>query len=67
MKFDCETDEIFSQYNQPTQGTTLEEITEGLAQSSGITIQTLLSSGRSGNLDVQNIKEWIKRLTRKIK
>lgn len=35
-----------------------------LSELSGVTIQTLVSSGHEGNLKYQNIAEWIKRLNR---
>lgn len=62
MKLDCGTPKMFRRYNQPCSGVGLEEITEGLAEMPGVTIQTLVSSGKSGNLEARNIKEWIKRI-----
>lgn len=64
MKLDCGTPQMFRQYNQPCEGINLEDITEGLAEMSNVSIQTLLSSGKSGNFDATNIKEWKKRLKR---
>ena len=66
MKLDCGTPKMFRQYNQPCSGVDLEEITEGLAEMPGVTIQTLVSSGKSSNLHAHSIKEWIKRI-KKIK
>ena len=37
-------------------------MTEGLARLSGVTIQTLVAKGKSGNLDSQNIADWIERI-----
>jgi wyosine [tRNA(Phe)-imidazoG37] synthetase (radical SAM superfamily) len=62
MKLDCGTEKMFRRYNQPCSGIDLEVITEGLAKMPGVTIQTLVSSGKSGNLEARNIKEWIKRI-----
>lgn len=62
MKLDCGTDHMFRKYNRPCSGAILENITEGLTQIPGITIQTLISKGQSGNLEAHNIREWIKRL-----
>ena len=62
MKLDCGTTKMFRRYNQPCSGVDLEQITEGLAEMPGVTIQTLVSSGKSGNLEARNIKEWIKRI-----
>ena len=64
MKLDCGTPKMFRQYNQPCPGIDLEDITEGLAALPGVIIQTLVSSGKSGNLEACNIKEWIKRIRR---
>lgn len=66
MKLDCGTPKMFRRYNQPCAGVDLEDITEGLAEMPCVTIQTLVSSGKSGNLEARNIKEWIKRI-KKIK
>jgi len=67
MKLDCGSLEMFKKFNQPCKGIDLEEITEGLAklsEISDVTIQTLVSSGQAGNLESQNIFEWIERLKR---
>jgi len=64
MKLDCGSQELFEKYNQPCDGIDIEDITEGLSQLSDVTIQTLISAGKSGNLDQKNIDEWIERLKR---
>jgi len=62
MKLDCGTPEIFKRYNQPCPGVNLESITEGLSFLPDVDIQTLVSAGRAGNLDIQNTTAWIERL-----
>jgi len=64
MKLDCGSQEMFEKYNQPCSGLNLEDITEGLSQLSNVTIQTLVSSGESGNLNQRSINDWIERLRR---
>jgi wyosine [tRNA(Phe)-imidazoG37] synthetase (radical SAM superfamily) len=66
MKLDCGTSEVFQRYNQPCSGVNLDSITDGLIQLSGVTIQTLLSAGQTGNLESRNITEWIE-ILKKIK
>jgi len=62
MKLDCGSQEMFEKYNQPCTGIDLEDITEGLAQLSNVSIQTLVSAGKSGNLNQRSINDWIERL-----
>jgi len=62
MKLDCGTPKMFRRYNQPCAGVDLEDITKGLVEMPDVTIQTLVSSGKSGNIEARNIKEWIKRI-----
>lgn len=64
MKLDCGNPQVFQRYNQPCSGVDLEGITRGLEKLSGITIQTLLTAGETGNLDRKNIDEWLVRLQR---
>lgn len=64
MKLDCGSSRTFKRYNQPAKGIDLEEITRGLAEISDVTIQTLVSSGKNGNFNPKNIKEWVERLKR---
>lgn len=64
MKLDCGTPDIFKRYNQPCPGVNLETITEGLSHLPDVDVQTLVSGGQAGNLDIQNIAAWIERLKR---
>lgn len=64
MKLDCGSREVFRKYNQPCPGVDIEAITEGLVQLSAVHIQTLVARGGRGNLNPENIKEWIERLKR---
>jgi wyosine [tRNA(Phe)-imidazoG37] synthetase (radical SAM superfamily) len=64
MKLDCGTPRMFRKYNQPCSGIDLEDITEDLTKIPGVTIQTLVSSGPSGNFQATEIKEWIERMKR---
>lgn len=64
MKLDCGSRETFANYNQPCPGVDIEAITEGLVQLSNVHIQTLIAAGGRGNLNPENIEEWIKRLKR---
>jgi wyosine [tRNA(Phe)-imidazoG37] synthetase (radical SAM superfamily) len=65
MKLDCGSSSAFKRFNRPCRGVQLDDITEGLAdlaRRAPLTIQTLLCSGRGGNHDPRNIREWIERL-----
>lgn len=65
MKLDCGSSQVFKRFNQPCQTVSLEAITQGLielAKLAPVTIQTLIASGRKGNFEENNIKEWVKRL-----
>lgn len=64
MKLDCGSREVFTKYNQPCPGVDIEAITEGLIQLSAVHIQTLVAGGGRGNLNPENIEEWIERLKR---
>jgi len=64
MKLDCGSPLLFERYNQPCAGVDLDRITQGLEELEDVTIQVLFTSGESGNLETQNIEEWIKRLQR---
>lgn len=64
MKLDCGSSLLFERYNQPCAGVDLEQITQGLEELEDVTIQALFTSGESGNLEIQNIEEWIERLKR---
>jgi wyosine [tRNA(Phe)-imidazoG37] synthetase (radical SAM superfamily) len=62
MKLDCGTPDIFKRYNQPCPGVDLEVITEGLSLLQDVNVQTLVSAGQAGNLDIRNTTSWIERL-----
>lgn len=62
LKFECGLPEVLERYNQPHKEIRLEKIAEGLAQLKDVTIQTLFSSGMSGNCGQNNIKEWLEHL-----
>ncbi|MFB0566009.1 MAG: radical SAM protein [Candidatus Aminicenantaceae bacterium] len=64
MKLDCGEEKTFKKYNQPCSGIKLEDITAGLKKLSDVTIQTLISSGKSGNFNSDNITSWVKRIKR---
>jgi wyosine [tRNA(Phe)-imidazoG37] synthetase (radical SAM superfamily) len=64
MKLDCGHPPVFRRYNQPCSGIGPEGISEGLEKLPGITIQTLLAGGETGNLERKNIDEWLARLRR---
>ena len=64
MKLDCGSPLLFERYNQPCSGVDLDLITQGLEELEDVTIQALFASGETGNLNTQNIEEWIKRLKR---
>lgn len=64
MKLDCGSPQIFQRYNQPCRGIDLEKITRGLTELEDVTIQSLFSSGNTGNLGKENIRAWIDRLKR---
>lgn len=64
MKLDCGAAPVFREYNQPCPGITLDNIIKGLTQLSGITIQSLWTDGQAGNLQPDNVDQWIERLTR---
>jgi wyosine [tRNA(Phe)-imidazoG37] synthetase (radical SAM superfamily) len=65
MKLDAGSSEVFLRYNRPCPGLDLETITQGLrelARKAPITIQALFTSGKNGNLVLDNISEWRARL-----
>jgi wyosine [tRNA(Phe)-imidazoG37] synthetase (radical SAM superfamily) len=62
MKLDCGLEKDFRRYNQSADGITLDNIVKGLCQIPDVTIQSLFSKGRSGNLSSKNIQAWIERL-----
>jgi len=64
MKLDCGSPRLFQRYNQPCSGVDLERITQGLGELEDVVIQALFTSGESGNLETQNIEEWVERLKR---
>ncbi len=64
MKLDCGSPRIFQRYNKPCPGVDLESITQGLEKLSEITIQALFTAGETGNLEKENIDEWLVRLLR---
>ncbi len=64
MKLDCGSTQVFRRYNRPCIGIELERITKGLAELKDVTIQTLFSSGETGNLETKNIVGWLERLKR---
>lgn len=64
MKLDCGSPLLFERYNQPCSGVDLDRITQGLEELEDVTIQALFTSGETGNLETQNIEEWIERLKR---
>ena len=64
MKLDCGSSPVFQRYNQPCSGIDLEKITRGLSELEDVTIQALFSSGKTGNLNKENIDAWIGRLKR---
>jgi wyosine [tRNA(Phe)-imidazoG37] synthetase (radical SAM superfamily) len=55
---------MFKRYNQPCSGVDLDRMNQGLEELEDVTIQALFTSGESGNLETQNIEEWIKSLKR---
>lgn len=65
MKLDCGTPTVFRRFNRPCRGIYLDDIVEGLAElarRAPLVIQTLFCSGKDGNFNPQNIREWIERL-----
>jgi wyosine [tRNA(Phe)-imidazoG37] synthetase (radical SAM superfamily) len=64
MKLDCGSPQVFRRYNQPCPGINLERITQGLAELNDVIIQALFASGETGNLEADNIDEWLERLKR---
>lgn len=67
MKLDCGSPLVFKRFNQPCKTVTLEAITQGLIELAGlapVTIQTLIASGRKGNFEENNLRDWVKRLKR---
>jgi wyosine [tRNA(Phe)-imidazoG37] synthetase (radical SAM superfamily) len=67
MKLDCGTEKVFRRFNGPQAGTTLEEITAGLAglaESAPVTIQSLFCGGKGGNRSSGEVEAWVARLER---
>jgi wyosine [tRNA(Phe)-imidazoG37] synthetase (radical SAM superfamily) len=64
MKLDCGSVQTFKNYNQPSNEADLDTITHGLAEMEDVVIQALFTSGKTGNLNSQNIHQWLARLKR---
>jgi wyosine [tRNA(Phe)-imidazoG37] synthetase (radical SAM superfamily) len=67
MKLDCGTPQVFAEYNKPYNKVSLEKIVSGLENLSckkPVYIQSLFSSGKSGNLSPENIEHWVEHLRR---
>lgn len=65
MKLDCGTPPVFKRFNRPCRGVRLDDITAGLAElalRAPLTVQTMFCSGKNGNYDPRNIREWKERL-----
>jgi wyosine [tRNA(Phe)-imidazoG37] synthetase (radical SAM superfamily) len=66
MKLDCGSPACFRAFNKPTPGIDIENITDGLAQLSrqtSIVLQTLFAAGPTGNLDTDNVDQWVHRVS----
>jgi wyosine [tRNA(Phe)-imidazoG37] synthetase (radical SAM superfamily) len=59
MKLDAGTEAGFRRYNDPVGGLTLAAVVEGLRALPDTTLQTLLTSGPSGNLDAAELDAWL--------
>ena len=66
MKLDAGYEEMLRQYNRPAKYVYLDVITDVLTEMKDITIQTLFTSGPTGNFTEKNITAWVKRI-KKIK
>lgn len=64
MKLDAGNQKMFSRYNQPAPGITLETIITGLTALKNLTIQTLISGGLKGNDHPSHIRDWRTQLKR---
>ncbi len=64
MKLDAGEPGMYESYNRPAPGTSIDEITDGLAALDDVTIQSLFTKGPGGNLTEGNLADWIERLER---
>jgi wyosine [tRNA(Phe)-imidazoG37] synthetase (radical SAM superfamily) len=64
MKLDAGTEEMFTRYNRPAKGITLEDTIAGLAALEDVTIQSLFSKGAEGNFAPQHISVWVEQVKR---
>ena len=62
MKLDAGNESMFRNYSQPVRDVSLEMIVDGLSSLEDVTIQTLFTSGLSGNATCNNIRTWMKQL-----
>lgn len=67
MKLDCGNAEFFARYNKPCSGVDFSCIVDGLtmlAREVPVVIQSLFTSGPSGNLDAKNVEPWLQLIRR---
>jgi wyosine [tRNA(Phe)-imidazoG37] synthetase (radical SAM superfamily) len=62
MKLDAGTEEMFSGYNRPAKGITLEATVAGLAALEDVTIQSLFTKGAEGNFTPEHIGAWVEQI-----
>ena len=67
MKLDGGSPSVFRRFNRPCRGIHLNDITDGLtalARRAPLTIQALFCSGKGGNFNPRNIRDWLVRIKR---
>lgn len=62
MKLDAGTEDMFTGYNRPARGITLEDTVTGLAALEDVTIQSLFTKGAEGNFTPEHLSAWIRQL-----
>jgi wyosine [tRNA(Phe)-imidazoG37] synthetase (radical SAM superfamily) len=62
MKLDAGTEEMFSSYNRPAKGITIEDTVAGLAGLKDVTIQSLFTKGVEGNFTPGHLEAWVEQV-----
>ena len=62
MKLDAGNEEVFESFNMPDREIMFENIVEGLKVMENVIIQSLFTSGPSGNSTVKAISDWIEKI-----
>jgi len=62
MKLDAGNARVFRDYNRPVAGIAHDDIVGGLSKMRNITLQALFTAGPQGNLEEENVFDWIEKV-----